>query len=418
MPDIFSQCLGYALPDRIPSARSRIRNGKSATGDLFADCCVVDLETTGLDLDCRIVDIGAMRIRGGRPVAYFEHLADPLCHIPDEVSRVHHITDDMVRDAGPLPDAMEGFLDFAGDDLLLGYNCFRFDLPVLNRSLIRMGRPPLNNLCADLLVAAKELLRPRIGSCSLQNVARHYGEMEDEKHRALPDCEMTWRCFQYMRREFGRSLGEALAADLRLSPGAAPELTPASVFTDLEWLASLVVRDPRRITMSLVTELAGRTGYLVRCGDPELSGVQKALERLGQFLDGCLESARIPDPEQVAAALRAFLQPGDDLWFRGCLPDLTGLHICLTGEFAAGTREEMEALLIGAGATVDRFIKNTTDFLAVGSLGSSRWKRSCAGTKIMAAEDKIRSGKAPGLRLLAEEQLVPGLKQALGRSQD
>ena len=49
-------------------------------------------------------------------------------HIPAAATAVNHITDQMVKDAPKLAEALRGFLEFAGNDILVGHNIQSFDL--------------------------------------------------------------------------------------------------------------------------------------------------------------------------------------------------------------------------------------------------------------------------------------------------
>ena len=63
--------------------------------------CALDLETTGLSSLSRIVEVGAVRFRLGEEGEQLQTLVDPGCAIPGSASRVHGITDEMVRGAPP-----------------------------------------------------------------------------------------------------------------------------------------------------------------------------------------------------------------------------------------------------------------------------------------------------------------------------
>ena len=64
-------------------------------------------------------------------------LVNPECHIPEEVSAIHHITDEMVKDK-PTFKQLAGRLEqiFKGCDLA-GYNSNRFDVPLLIEEFLR-----------------------------------------------------------------------------------------------------------------------------------------------------------------------------------------------------------------------------------------------------------------------------------------
>ena len=84
---------------------------------------VFDLETTGMSpTRDRIVEIGAVRVEIDGTVSRFETLVNPSVPIPYQVSQVHGITNDMVKDAPAFTDAAYAFLDFIKGSKLVAHN--------------------------------------------------------------------------------------------------------------------------------------------------------------------------------------------------------------------------------------------------------------------------------------------------------
>lgn len=97
-----------------------------------------DLETTGLSItNDRIVQIGYIKVMPNGTEEEGNLLVNPECHIPEEVSAIHHITDEMVKDK-PTFKQLAGRLEqiFKGCDLA-GYNSNRFDVPLLIEEFLR-----------------------------------------------------------------------------------------------------------------------------------------------------------------------------------------------------------------------------------------------------------------------------------------
>jgi DNA polymerase-3 subunit epsilon len=67
---------------------------------------VIDVETTGIGDDARVVDVAAVRFEAGLPVARFSSLVNPGVPIPAEATAVHGVTDEMVAGAPILADAL------------------------------------------------------------------------------------------------------------------------------------------------------------------------------------------------------------------------------------------------------------------------------------------------------------------------
>lgn len=104
-----------------------------------------DLETTGVNVSKdRIVQIGYIKVMPNGDEVLGNYLVNPEMHIPEETSAIHHITDEMVKDA-PTFRQLSGKLeqDFMGCDFA-GYNSNRFDVPMLVEEFLRVGK------CLDL----------------------------------------------------------------------------------------------------------------------------------------------------------------------------------------------------------------------------------------------------------------------------
>lgn len=101
---------------------------------------VFDTETTGPDPDtCRIVELGAVAVRGRSIQERLHTYVNPGCPIPPETTEVHGITDAQVADAP----TFAGLLDravarFSAFPLLVGYNALHFDAPLVNAELERV----------------------------------------------------------------------------------------------------------------------------------------------------------------------------------------------------------------------------------------------------------------------------------------
>ena len=84
---------------------------------------VIDTETTGLHCgQNQIVELTAIRFRDWKPVEIFTTLVNPGKPIPEDATRIHGITDEMVEDAPKIAEVIKDFDSFLGSDNLLGHN--------------------------------------------------------------------------------------------------------------------------------------------------------------------------------------------------------------------------------------------------------------------------------------------------------
>lgn len=104
------------------------------------DFIVFDLETTGVDIEtCRIVQISATKIVNGKYQDRISEYINPGCHIPQEATLVHGITDDRVANCPTFEELAPKIFDYIKGFNVAGYNIGRFDVPVLYYHLKRSG---------------------------------------------------------------------------------------------------------------------------------------------------------------------------------------------------------------------------------------------------------------------------------------
>jgi DNA polymerase-3 subunit epsilon len=97
-----------------------------------------DLETTGIQVsDDRIVEISIIKLMPNGEEQVFTRLVNPGRPIPKEASAVHGITDEKVADAPQFKEIAAEVISFIGDSDLSGYNCLKFDVPLLMEEFLR-----------------------------------------------------------------------------------------------------------------------------------------------------------------------------------------------------------------------------------------------------------------------------------------
>lgn len=162
------------------------------------DYVVFDLETTGLSPETdEIIEISGIRVRNGKAVEEFSTLVNPGRAIPYAATRINGITDKMVQDAPALKDALEEFLAFAGEDILVGHNIHTFDMLFLYHGAARVLKRTVPNDYVDTLYLARGAM-PGLYRYRLTDLATHFGIDTKGAHRALKDCIMNQQCYECM----------------------------------------------------------------------------------------------------------------------------------------------------------------------------------------------------------------------------
>ena len=144
-----------------------------------------DIETTGLKVTQEaITEIGAVRLRNGEIVETFQTFVDPERRLTPEIIGLTGITDEMLRGAPKLKDALTAFLAFAGGAPLAAHNA-EFDISFI-RAGCRKCSIPFEPTYIDTLILAQNLL-PGLGKYKLDIVAEHLQLPQFNHHRASDD---------------------------------------------------------------------------------------------------------------------------------------------------------------------------------------------------------------------------------------
>ncbi len=162
-------------------------------GSFRDEFIVFDIETTGLSAQtCKITEIGAVKIRDGAVIDRYNTFVNPECPIPEEITQLTSITNEMVADARTIEEVLPEFLKFVGDRLLIAHNA-DFDTGFIRVAAKAQGIP-FTNAYLDT-VALSRYLNPDLKSHKLNLLAEHYKLGDFHHHRACDDAEMLAMIF-------------------------------------------------------------------------------------------------------------------------------------------------------------------------------------------------------------------------------
>lgn len=148
-----------------------------------------DLEATGLDTQKdRIVEFAAQYVRG-TSVTSQRTLINPGIPIPPEVTEIHGISDEDVKDAPKFADVAKEIHERMKDCIIAGFNCINFDIPMLWEEFRRCGITW--DVEQDAIIDVGNIFKlknPR----DLSAAVSHYCHREHkDAHTALADVEAT-----------------------------------------------------------------------------------------------------------------------------------------------------------------------------------------------------------------------------------
>ncbi len=186
--------------------------------EYLEDYVVFDLETTGISpYNDEVIEISAVKVRKGKVVEEFSELVNPKRTIPFAASRVNNITNDMVSDAPFFDEVLRHFLQFIGEDVLVGHNIQGFDMKFIYRDCERYFHQTITNDYVDTLILAKRCF-PEWRHRRLGDLADYYGISTQGAHRALADSRMNQRVFELLGKEMNIEKKKTLDANVKMCP--------------------------------------------------------------------------------------------------------------------------------------------------------------------------------------------------------
>jgi DNA polymerase-3 subunit epsilon len=175
---------------------------KSSDEDLLGDInttrfVVLDTETTGFDYENdRILCIGAIVLKNNRISIQdsFEIFIEQE-HYNQATAQIHGILKDFVLDRPKELEALQQFLAFLGDSIIIAHHT-KFDVTMINKALERNELPILKNRTLDTAVLYKKtlivsnLLEIK-ENYTLDDLADKFDISKKDRHTAMGDAYIT-----------------------------------------------------------------------------------------------------------------------------------------------------------------------------------------------------------------------------------
>lgn len=163
---------------------------------------VIDLEMTGLDVKKdRVIEIGAVKVRKGQVVDTFGTLVRSEVPVPDHVTKLTGISNEMLLEGMPEEEAMKKLVDFIQEDPIVGHNV-TYDYRFVKQWAVNM-KIPLELAAFDTLMLARRLL-PGEQPKKLENLCEYFCIERKNAHRALDDALETQQIFERLKALAGK----------------------------------------------------------------------------------------------------------------------------------------------------------------------------------------------------------------------
>jgi len=184
---------GRLEPARAEPGRLHLAGAGLARLDLAeAEFAVIDLETTGWSPEAAaIMEIAAVRVRGGRRLGEFSSLINPGVPVPPGIEDLTGISDWMLAAAPKLAAVLPGLLAFASGCVLVAHNA-PFDVGFLSAACAECGLTWPGFTVLDTVMLARRVMDPdEVPDCKLGTLAGFFRARTAPSHRALADARAT-----------------------------------------------------------------------------------------------------------------------------------------------------------------------------------------------------------------------------------
>ncbi|SCZ78405.1 PolC-type DNA polymerase III [Pseudobutyrivibrio xylanivorans] len=161
---------------------------------LHDEYVVFDIETTGFNpKNCKIIEIGAVKIKDGEIVDRFSEFINPQVPIPYRITELTSINDEMVIDAPTIDVILPKFMEFCEGSILVAHNA-GFDTGFIKYNCKKLGLS-YDYTHVDTVEVAR-YLHPNNAKFNLDAVCKLENVVNEHHHRAVADAEVTAKIFE------------------------------------------------------------------------------------------------------------------------------------------------------------------------------------------------------------------------------
>ena len=196
---------GYMVDDD----KSVVYGAKDETID--SPFVVFDIETTGLDSSSNgVTEIGAVKVENGIITDKWSTFVNPERHIPENITALTGISDEMVADAETISEILPTFKEFCKGCVLVAHNA-EFDMGFMKQKAKENGTD-FDFPYLDTLMLARCMF-PFLHNYKLDTITNHLNVMLENHHRAVDDAKATADAFVKMIEQL-RSEGKLTLSEL------------------------------------------------------------------------------------------------------------------------------------------------------------------------------------------------------------
>ncbi len=182
------------------SVKNTRKKGKSII-DNISNYTVIDLETTSkYPTRAEIIELSAVRVRSGQITEKFTQLVKPAKPVPKAITDLTGITNEMLADAPRINKVIQNFIDFIGNDIILGHNIVSYDSTILYDICEKLKLKTFSNYMLDTL-RYSQYCDIDVSDHKLKTISEYFG-IEHKAHRALNDCIANFEVYEKLKENF------------------------------------------------------------------------------------------------------------------------------------------------------------------------------------------------------------------------
>ncbi len=160
-----------------------------------ASYVVFDIETTGLSQTYdEIIEIAACKVYQGGIIETFETFVNPKMTIPEKISHLTTITNEMVANALPIEEVLPQFMAFCEGSILVAHNA-KFDVGMIERDIQRCHLNIDKFPVIDTLNLFRAGYYDKVKTFNLKSLSKYFKVKQEQHHRAIDDTRVTALCF-------------------------------------------------------------------------------------------------------------------------------------------------------------------------------------------------------------------------------
>lgn len=346
---------------------------------------VIDIETTGMSIyNSEIIELSAVRVRDNIITDEYTTLVLPSKPIPPDIIKLTGITNEMVLNKPAISDILQEYIDFLGDDILLGHNINQFDINILYDTYERLYNKELQNDLIDTLRFVR-YCDIDTDNYKLNTLAGYFDIVNEQEHRSLYDCRTNHFVYQKLKDSFSNNKSISKGNGKKYVVHSSEE---TKAIKELQEALQYVINNNALNTESVYTIsnwLEEHFEYIEKYPFNEIyQAINVVLE------DGIVEDSEI---DKLLELFKIVLNPLSA--YKSSIIeniDILDKKICVTGDFKFGTRTKIIELLESNGAKVTSAVSSKTDYVIVGELGSDNWQCGNYGSKIKKALELQQKG--------------------------